>query len=312
MEKLKLYMAPMQGLTEAPFRNLFDRHFGGIDAYYAPFMRWEHGTVRKKDLRELNPQNNTVSGLVPQLIAGTAEEAGCILPYILDMGYKEIDINLGCAFPVLAKKKKGSGILPFPDRLEALLRIVEQYPEVDFSVKMRLGYEDDHEWKALLPLINACRLVRVVMHARIGKQQYKGECNREAFREFLEGCIHPVVYNGDVKTLDDIQTLHQDFPSLQGVMIGRGVLETPWLSSAYRDGVEWTQEKYMTHLRNMHKDLFDHYEQQLEGGEKQLLTKMKAFWEYMLPEADRKLHKKIHKAQKIVDYTHAVYQILHQ
>lgn len=307
---MKIYMAPMQGITEAPFRNTFARYFGGVDVYYTPFVRWEYGAVRKKDLRDLNPERNTVDDLVPQLIAGTLEEAEKILPEILDCGYRRVNLNMGCAFPVLAKKGKGCGLLPDPEKVRELLRLTERYPDIDFSVKMRLGYESTQESLDLLPMLNDTRLSHIVVHARIGTQQYKGECNREAFARFAEGCRLPLVYNGDIRTLEDIEVLQRDFPNLEGIMIGRGLVDHPWLAVEYKGQKEWPQPERMQAMRRFHSDLFSYYEQALEGGEKQLLMKMKGFWEYMLTDGDRKLRKKIHKAQKVADYTHAVFQLL--
>lgn len=310
MKDVKIYMAPLQGLTEAPFRNFFARHFGGVDTYYTPFVRWEHGAVRKKDLRELNPENNTVEHLIPQLLAGSSEEAERILTDILERGYKEVDLNMGCAFPMLVKKGKGCALVSNPEKVKDMLTLTDRYPEVSFSVKMRLGYESEQECMELQPLLNETRLSHIVVHARLGKQQYKGDCNRDAFARFAEGCHHPLVYNGDIKSVSDIEELRRSFPSLDGVMIGRGLLENPWLAVEYAERKEWDPSKRMQAMRKFHSDLFAHYEQALEGGERQLLMKMKDFWEYMLPEGDRKLRKKIHKAQKVTDYTNAVFQLL--
>lgn len=310
MGQLKIYMAPLQGITEAPFRNLFARYFGGVDVYYTPFVRWEYGAVRKKDLRDLRPERNVVECLIPQLLAGSLEEAEKIMPEILDSGYRKVDLNLGCSFPVLVKKGKGCGLIPHPDKVKELLLLAERYPEVDFSVKMRLGYDSAQECMELLPVLNDTRLSHIAIHARTGKQQYKGECDREAFVRFAQDCRHPLVYNGDIRTVDDIEAIQREIPDLSGVMIGRGLLEHPWLAVEYVEGKIWTSAERMQAMRRLHSDLFSYYEQVLEGGEKQLLMKMKGFWEYMFPDGDRKMRKKIHKAQKIVDYTNAVFQLL--
>lgn len=311
MNQLKIYMAPLQGLTEAPFRNAFEKYFGGVEAYYTPFIRWEYGGVRRKDLRDITMENNKVKRLVPQLIAGSVEEADKILSEIGSFGYKEMDLNLGCAFPVMAGKGKGCGILPYPERVKDLLQIVERHPEISFSVKMRLGYKDAEECMALLPILNKFPLSRVAVHARTGRQQYKGECNRAVFKAWAEQSAHPVVYNGDIRTMDELLTLKEEMPFLEGVMLGRGLLAAPWMAAEYESGMIWNAETRLERLRALHADLLDHYAQALEGGEKQLLLKMKSFWEYLLPEGDRKIHKQIHKAQKITDYTQAVFQLLH-
>ena len=125
MERLKIYMAPLQGLTEAPYRNAFEKHFGGVDVYYTPFIRWEHGALRRKDVRDLHPDANKVGHLVPQIIAASAEEAEQILAQVVPYGYQEVDLNMGCAFPMLVKKGKGCGLLHEPERVRGLLQVVK-------------------------------------------------------------------------------------------------------------------------------------------------------------------------------------------
>ena len=198
MSDCKIYLAPMQGVTEAPFRNFFERDFGGVNAFYTPFIRWEHGGVRRKDIRDITPGNNMVPVLIPQVLAGSADEGESILGQILPFGYKEVDFNMGCAYPMVAKKGKGSGILDKPDAVRDLLSLAEKYPEIHFSVKMRLGYQNVDDCMSLLPILNAVPLSRVVVHARSGMQQYNGDCDRVAFERFAIECKHPVVYNGEM------------------------------------------------------------------------------------------------------------------
>ena len=143
---MKLYAAPLQGFTEAPWRNFHEEVFGGIDAYYTPFVRIERGGFRNRDVRDIAPENNTVSHVVPQLIASTPVELERLAALFTEKGYKEADFNMGCPFPLVARKHKGSGILPYPAEVEALLKELTHYPELSFSVKMRLGWESADEW----------------------------------------------------------------------------------------------------------------------------------------------------------------------
>ncbi len=256
---MKLYAAPLQGFTEAPWRNLHQEVFGGIDAYYTPFVRMEKGEFRNKDVREIASENNTVSRLIPQLIASTPAELERLAGLFIEKGYKEADINMGCPFPLMTGKHKGSGILPYPAEVEALLKELVHYPELGFSVKMRLGWECADEWRPLLPLLNAAPLRRIVLHPRIGKQQYKGEVDLAAFTAFYEECAHPLVY------------MHEK-------------------------------------VKALHARLLQYYEAHLQG-EAQLLSKMKPYWEYLLPDADRKIKKAIKKATTMDKYLTAVNQL---
>lgn len=305
---MKVYAAPLQGLTEAPWRNVHQELFGGIDAYYTPFVRIERGEFRNKDVRDIAPENNAVDRLVPQLIASAPAELGRLVELFMEKGYREADINMGCPFPLIAGKHKGSGILPYPQEVKALLDELAHYPEMQFSVKMRLGWESADEWRALLPLLNAASLQRITLHPRIGRQQYKGEVDRESFTAFYQECGHPLVYNGDVLVVEDIRQLEESFPQLEGVMLGRGLLANPALAMEYKEGVSLAQEVLYNKVGILHSRLFKYYEAHLQG-ETQLLSKMKPYWEYLLPDMDRKIKKAIKKATRVDKYLSAVNQL---
>ena len=279
--------------------------FGGIDAYYTPFVRIERGGFRNRDVRDIAPENNTVSHVVPQLIASTPVELERLAALFTEKGYKEADFNMGCPFPLVARKHKGSGILPYPAEVEALLKELTHYPELSFSVKMRLGWESADEWRPLLPLLNAAPLRRIVLHPRIGKQQYKGEVDLAAFTAFYEECAHPLVYNGDLLTVEDIRKVEEKFSCLEGVMLGRGLLANPALAWEYVNGTSFSPDKLHEKVKALHARLLQYYEAHLQG-EAQLLSKMKPYWEYLLPDADRKIKKAIKKATTMDKYLTAV------
>lgn len=310
-EKLPIHFAPLQGYTDAIYRQAHARIFGGIASYYTPFVRIEHGDFRRKDVRELEAENNRGVVLTPQLIASTPETILHILSLFIEKGYQEVDINLGCPFPTLAKRHNGAGLLPYPDEVKALLSAaLEAHPDIRFSVKMRLGWEDAAECMALLPLLNSLPLSHITMHPRLGKQQYKGEVDLEAFQRFYAECEKPLVYNGDLLTLDDIERIESSFPRLAGLMIGRGLLANPALAIEYQQGEPLSPQAMMEKIRLLHADVFSQYGNLLEGGEQQLLTKMRTFWEYLLPDGDRKAKKVIHKTSKLSNYQAAVSNLL--
>lgn len=310
-EQLPIHFAPLQGYTDAIYRSAHARIFGGIASYYTPFVRLEHGDFRRKDVRELDADNNRGVNLTPQLIASTPEKILRILALFIEKGYKNVDINLGCPFPTLAKRHNGAGLLPYPDEVKALLMAaIEAHPEIQFSVKMRLGWEDANECMALLPLLNSLPLSHITMHPRLGKQQYKGEVDLEAFQRFYAECEKPLIYNGDLLTLDDIDTISNRFPRLGGLMIGRGLLANPALAIEYQQGAPLSPKEKIEKIRLLHADVFSQYGNLLEGGDLQLLTKMRTFWEYLLPDGDRKAKKVIHKTSKLSNYQAAVSNLL--
>ncbi len=307
--KYEIHFAPLQGYTDWIFRNAYDEYFGGVNVYYTPFIRIEKGsTFRNKDVRELDPEHNTVVCLVPQILSGTPEEFRLLARFVWEKGYRYADINLGCPFPMVAGKKRGSGMLPWPDRVKEILEIVNEFPEMTFSVKMRLGWEDRSECIALAPIINNVPLCHVTVHARTGKQQYTGEIDTDAFERFYQVCRHPLFYNGDLSTPEKIEQIMSRFPLLKGVALGRGLISSPFL---IKDLCEEDLSSASTRaglLVAFHEKLFRTYGSHLQG-EKQLLTKMQRFWDYFLPETDRRYLKKIRKANKITDYKKVVESI---
>ena len=309
---LPIHFAPLQGYTDVIYRNAHAACFGGIDAYYTPFVRLEKGTFRHRDVRGIEPGNNQVPHLIPQLIAPTAEKAEKILSLFIEKGYKEADINMGCPFPILAKRHNGSGILPYPEEVQALLSLITKYPQISFSIKMRLGWEGPAECLKLAPIINELPLRQVVMHPRLGKQQYKGEVDLKAFEAFQHVCKHPLIYNGDINHIEDIHRIQEQFPGLAGMMIGRGLLANPALAWEYQQNRTLEFDEMKEKIQSMHTYVYEEYIEQLKGGDLQILNKMKAFWEYLLPNADRKLLKAIHKSTNLHKYTQAVHAFFNQ
>lgn len=303
---MNIHFAPLQGYTEAPYRNAHATVFGGVDTYHTPFIRIDRGEFRHKDVRDIEPANNRVPHLIPQLIAPDAAKAERMIELFTTKGYREININLGCPFPMLAKRHNGSGILPYPDEVRALLNVIKKYPDIRFSVKMRLGWEKTGDCLTLAPILNDAPLESITLHPRLGIQQYKGAVDLEGFSAFGKVCGHPLIYNGDILTIDDINRISDQFPSLAGIMIGRGLLTNPALALEYKKGRTLTKDEMYSKLKEMHTAVYTYYEEQLQGGELQLVTKMKAFWEYLEPQLERKAWKGIHKSTTLQKYRVAV------
>lgn len=308
-KKLPIHFAPLQGFTDAPYRNAHETVFGGIESYYTPFVRVEKGGFRTRELRDIEQENNTVRHIIPQLIASTPDEMRKLITLFQQKGHSEANLNMGCPFPMLARRHKGSGILPYPEEVEKLLQCMEEFPDMQFSVKMRLGWANPEECLALLPLLNNVPLKQVTLHARIGEQQYKGETDWNSFEAFYNECKHPLIYNGSINTLEDINEVRNRFPNLSGIMIGRGLLTNPALALEYQQGIQLSRKEMLAKVKALHNQLFDYYEAHLQGND-QLLNKLKTIWEYLLPDMDKKFKKKIHKCTKIEVYRAAVAEAL--
>lgn len=303
---MNIHFAPLQGYTEAPYRDAHSAIFGGVDTYYTPFVRLDKGEFRNRERRDVEPENNHVPHLVPQLIASDATKAETILALFIEKGYREVSINLGCPFPILAKRHNGSGMLPYPEEVRALLDTVRRHPEISFSVKMRLGWEKPDECLALAPILNALPLQHITLHPRLGCQQYKGSVDLEGFAAFADVCEKPLLFNGDILTVEDIRQTAERFPSLAGIMIGRGLLANPALALEYKEERTLSTDEMREKLRALHAAVYARYEQQLQGGDDQLLQKIKPFWEYLAPRIDRKTWKAIHKSTSLNKYQAAV------
>lgn len=302
---MKIYSAPLQGYTEAVWRNIHKDVFGGIDMYYTPFLRYEHGEIRNKDVRDIERKNNTVENLVPQIIAATPEEMRPLMELVVNEGYKCVDINMGCSFPLQMRKKHGAGLLAYPDMVAEIMKTTAEYPDVEFTVKMRLGCESKDEWRVLLPILNDTPLAHITMHPRLGVEQYKKPVDVDAFAEFYDACKHPVIYNGDILTLDDIKRIEERFPALKGVMLGRGLLANPALGMEYRNGRTLDNAELCTLVQQMHDELFRQLSPRLQGNT-QFLSKMKPYWEYLMPDMLKRDKKAILKATSIEKYKVAV------
>ena len=305
---IPIHFAPLQGYTDDVYRRLHHELMGGIAYYYTPFVRMEGGGVRSKDMRDIRPEFNEGVPVVPQIIVKSMKEFDYLVDIVEEKGYTRIDLNMGCPFPMQAKHGRGSGLLAHVDIVEEMAKAISDKKELSFSVKMRLGWEDKDEWRPVLKLLNDTPLHQIAIHPRIGTQQYKGTVDMEAFREFAALCKHPLVYNGDVTTLAQIQKLEAEFPQLAGIMIGRGLLARPSLAIEYATGMELPWEKRRNQLHEFHDRLKAHIET-TANSESQVHNRLRLFWEYMEEPLGRKIYKKIMKAGNLKNYLAAVREV---
>ena len=303
---MKLFFAPLQGYTDAAYRRFHNEVFEGcIDCYYTPFLRIECNEVRRKDLRDILPENNLGVNIVPQIIVKDVDEFRVLVDAILSNGYDEIDINMGCPFPLQTKKGRGAALLSRPYIVAEILKELKGYSNIKFSVKMRLGNDEISQWQQILPILNDTPLNHITLHPRIATQQYKGNVDLNSFRQIYDAVNHRIVYNGDISTIDDIVRLKTNFPNLYGIMIGRGLLSSPSLVWEYVNNVSLSQDQKIEKFLMLHNKLFQYYESKLQG-DSQLLTKMKSLWDYSESLIGHKSHKQIKKASNIAKYKQIV------
>jgi tRNA-dihydrouridine synthase len=300
-------MAPMKGFTDHLFRSAFADHFGGFDLAVAPFITSKQGPrIKSKYVKDVLPENNTRMPVVPQILSKTAADFIVLANYLYDLGYDTVNWNLGCPYPMVANKQRGSGMLPYTDRILAFLdRVI---PEIrgSLSIKVRLGWEENADIFRLLPVIDPYPLSEIIIHPRTGLQRYEGSVDLDAFEECLAVTRHPVVYNGDIRTVDDFMRLRQRFDRVHAWMIGRWCLADPFLPGRITTGIDDIVDK-IYRMQQFHEALFDAYNRGLDGPS-HVMNKMKGFWRYFsLPFGDcKKTMKKIIKTRRPDQYIEQV------
>lgn len=303
-----IYLAPLRGLTDAGFRNIFLKHFKGYDAAVAPFINPQSKALYDdKMLLDVLPENNTCAHLVPQLLHTDPDEFLVLARRLADLGYRHINWNLGCPAPMVARKKRGSGLLPHPDKiLAALDRIVTDLPGT-LSIKTRLGYHDDSELINLLPDLGKYPLQEIIIHTRLGRQLYRGNTDPDGFAKCLETTSHQLVYNGDINNVGTYHELNDRFPTVNRWMLGRGAIGNPFLAEEIKLLTRENGENRKTRLVDFHEELFGHYCRQLSGPG-HILGKLKHFWTYFItvfPDNQKAL-KKIFKCHDTTKYRQIV------
>lgn len=291
-------VAPLQGLTEAAWRSVHFRLFGekqGDVEYFTPFIRAEKGEVRTRDLRDFTSELNHGMILTPQIIFRDIDEWKLLVDTLAEAGAKRIDMNMGCPFPPQVRKGRGAGLLSSPDRLSKIADAMSQYTDIKFSVKMRLGVDDAGEAFHLIDILNAMSLRHVAIHPRIAKQQYKGNLLLSDMKDFSSRLQHPVILNGEITTLSDIETLSSYYA---GVMVGRGLLARPSLFAEYRSGQELAIKEQEEAFLNVMRNVSTAFEKILCGNT-QFRDKMKPYWEYAPASLDKRIIKQGRKFGKI-------------
>jgi len=309
---LTIHSSPLQGFTDFRFRNAFQKFFGGIDLFIAPYIRLDgKQEIKPGNQRDILPSNNSTLNLIPQIITKDADEFLFVAKYVQELGYTELNWNLGCPYPMVAKKGMGSGLLSMPEKINAILNRVTAETDIQVSVKMRLGYENPQEIFHVLPVLEKYRLANIIIHPRIGKQLYKGEVDLKTFKECLGQSSHKIFYNGDINSVRCFREMKDRFPTINHWMIGRGLIADPFLPAMIKaDNPIYLENRYDV-FNSFHEALLSSYEEAL-SGQKHLLMKMYPFWEFFIqsfPHSPKGL-KKIKKARSISMYKEVVKQII--
>ncbi len=298
---MRIYFAPMEGLTDSVYRKRHHEFFPGVDAYYMPFISpTSHRKLTPREAREPPQADSVPFRAVPQILTKNAEDFLFMAYQCRDRGYDEVNLNLGCPSGTVTAKGKGSGMLQDPEALDRFLDTIFEADPMPISIKTRLGFTDPEEFPQLLEIFNRYPIKELTIHPRVRKQFYDGAVFLDSFRAALETSKNPVCYNGDLCTAGEIREFGKAFPQVEAVMAGRGLVGNPALLG--------TPEASM--LKAFHDALLEDY-LVVFGGSRNAMFRMKENWRHMLClfEGSEKLGKRLRKTTDIQEYRAIVSQI---
>lgn len=325
---MKFYLAPMEGITGYIYRQAYNSCFKPMDRYFTPFLAPKHKSgFSSKELNDILPEHNQGMDVVPQILTSNSEDFLDTAVKLKEYGYKEVNLNLGCPSGTVAAKGKGAGFLKDTEKLARFLGEISEGMEREnlrFSIKTRVGVESEEEFGPLLELYNQCPLTELIIHPRVLKDFYKYNVRMDAFKEGYEKSRHSVCYNGDVFRKKDHDRLVKEYPDLDKVMMGRGIMMDPFLTEEITGEMsgkadekifEETSEKMSgaekaERLEQFHRLLCDGYARVM-SGDRPVLFKMKELWGFLIlscPE-EEKFMKKIRKAQRLTEYEAVVSEL---
>ncbi|REE80757.1 tRNA-dihydrouridine synthase [Lutibacter oceani] len=307
-----LLSSPLQGFTDFRFRNAFNNIFGGIDTFYSPYIRLNGKfEIKNSYERDLLPENNVGLEVIPQIITNDVNEFLFVANYVKQLGYKELNWNLGCPYPMVTKCGMGSGLISDASKIKDILNKVHSESDILVSMKMRLGYNNSEEILQVLPILDTFPLKNIAIHARIGKQLYKGGVDLDSFQKCIDTTKHKLYYNGDITSVANFNEMQQRFPTIDHWMIGRGLIADPFLPSMIKINSLQYPENKIDLFSEFHTILYQQYSESLSGAT-HILLKMYHLWEYFSTSFSdpRKSLKKIKKAKSIKNYETAVTEIL--
>lgn len=294
------YFAPLEGITGYIFRNTFDKYYGGLDKYFAPFMSpADNCAITPKERRDVTPLNNEVGYLVPQILTKKSWHFMDAAEVLIGMGYKEINLNLGCPSGTVCAKGKGSGFLSETYELDCFLSDIYEFADknnIYISIKTRVGRYEEEEWEELLAIYNKYPIYELIIHPRVGMDYYKGSPRMTTFKYAVSKSVNPIVYNGDILTVADIENIKLIDNKSEAIMIGRGLLRNPELLCAGDKAFDYRR------FLEFHNELFDEYRKIL-SPDKNILFKMKELWTYWASLFnEERMVKNILKAKRCDEY----------
>lgn len=305
-------MAPIRGITDSTFRNSFSRFFKGIDSAINPFMD-EARIYSDKKLSE-NRKLDSNSGIktIPQLLTNNTEFLISMSEKYKELGYDEINLNLACPYPMVLRKKMGAALLEETDNLKRILDSYFKDPQLRLSLKIRTGLKSNDKFSEILEIINSYPIEEITLHPRTAEQMYAGTIDYDSFKNALDTFGDKLIYSGEINLKSDYDKLIANYPSLNKIMLGRGLLMNPSLAEQITRSNE--EDIDIKTIKKFHDSLFLQYKERLSGPT-HLLDKMKGIWSYLsfsIDDDDKRIFKKIKKCTTIKKYDSIVKKIFNQ
>jgi len=300
---MELSLGPLQTYTDHHFRNAHQTVYGGVDKFYAPYLRMNtDGSIKAGPKIDILPENNQVS-IVPQLMCCTPDDFFILHDYIADLGYSEVNWNMGCPYPMVTNKGLGAGILNKPELLRSWLEEIYPRLKIRLGIKMRMGMESTEEILNLLPVLNEFPLTEIIIHARYANQLYNGGCDVEMFKASIHQSQHKIVYNGDISTVEGFRELMSELPNTAYFMIGRGAVRNPALFQEIKTGVLLDGTTYRNKLLEFSK-LIEESCLHSNSNEGYALMRLKSYWEGFCEELTegKSLYRRLKKSDRLTEF----------
>ena len=307
---MKYYLAPMEGITGHVYRNSYEKFFHNIDKYFTPFIvPTSSKSFKTKELRDVLPENNKGMNIVPQILTNDSEGFINTAIKLQQLGYNEVNLNLGCPSGTVVSKGRGSGFLAKREELDIFLEDIYKKDDIKISIKTRIGKDSPEEFYELIKIFNKYPIEELIIHPRTRQDFYGNKPNLEVFKDAINLSTNPICYNGDIFTSDDYKNFTKSFPEVNELMLGRGVLANPGLISEINNNTVLDKEV----LKEFHDDILLNYIEVFKD-DNIALYRMKELWGYMIYifSNNKKYAKKIKKSQKLKDYNEAVLTLFNE
>jgi len=262
--KKSLLFAPMEGITDEPYRIAMMKTFPEWDHFFTDFLRVPTvGKVNEKLILEHYGEriyNNSIwrEKNSFQILTTARAQTEAVVDILESLKFDHLDLNLGCPSKKVNSHFGGAYLLSNHIELKKILETIRSRFTGHFSVKMRIGYRDDKTFHETLKLIEGCGVEAITLHARTRDQLYKGVADWNYIKEAVSSVSIPLIGNGDIWIADDIESVFNE-TKCHSVMFGRSALKTPWLAKIYKeylhDGGN-IDETYLLYERKKYLELY--------------------------------------------------------